>query len=113
MFNPKQYRAKAAEYGTRSKEATDPSQVREYKESSDSFGRLPKMKNGSLTTSIRLFNRRTRSDPFTPLSPLKRSMFFDASALRSSCSGIRFPPNSSASSSTLPDRWVSYWQRRG
>jgi hypothetical protein len=40
MFNPKQYRAKAAEYGTRSKEATDPSQVRECKESSDSFGSL-------------------------------------------------------------------------
>ena len=40
MFNPKQYRAKAAEYGTRSKDATDPSQAREYKESSDSFGSL-------------------------------------------------------------------------
>jgi hypothetical protein len=40
MFNTKQYRAKAAEYGTLSKEATDPSQVREYKESSDSFGSL-------------------------------------------------------------------------
>ena len=32
MFNIKQYRAKAAEYGARSREATDPSQVREYKE---------------------------------------------------------------------------------
>jgi hypothetical protein len=40
MFNTKQYRAKAVEYGTRSKEATDPSQIREYKESSDSFGSL-------------------------------------------------------------------------
>lgn len=40
MFNLKEYRAKAAEYGTRSKEATDPIQVREYKESSDSFGSL-------------------------------------------------------------------------
>jgi hypothetical protein len=40
MFNTKQYRAKAAEYGTRSKEATDPIQIREYKESSDSFGSL-------------------------------------------------------------------------
>ncbi len=40
MFNIKQYRAKAAEYGARSREATDPSQVREYKELSDSFGSL-------------------------------------------------------------------------
>lgn len=40
MFNTKQYRAKAVEYGARSKEATDPSQIREYKESSDSFGSL-------------------------------------------------------------------------
>ena len=40
MFNIKQYRAKAAEYGDRSREATGPSQVREYKESSDSFGSL-------------------------------------------------------------------------
>ena len=29
MFNIKQYRAKAVEYGARSREATDPSQVRE------------------------------------------------------------------------------------
>jgi hypothetical protein len=40
MFNIKQYRAKAAEYGALSKGATDPSQIREYKKSSDSFGSL-------------------------------------------------------------------------
>jgi hypothetical protein len=40
MFNIKQYRAKTAEYETLSKCATDPSQVREYKKSSDSFGSL-------------------------------------------------------------------------
>jgi hypothetical protein len=40
MFNIKQYRAKAAEYGALSKGATDPGQIREYKESSDSFGSL-------------------------------------------------------------------------
>jgi len=40
MFNTKQYSAKVTEYGDRSREATDPSQVREYKESRDSFGSL-------------------------------------------------------------------------
>jgi hypothetical protein len=40
MFNIKQYRAKAAEYGDLSKGATDPGRIREYKESSDSFGSL-------------------------------------------------------------------------
>jgi hypothetical protein len=40
MFNIKQYRAKAAEYGALSKGATDPRQIREYKKSSDSFGSL-------------------------------------------------------------------------
>lgn len=40
MFNIKQYRARAAEYGDLSKGATDPSQIREYKKSSDSFGSL-------------------------------------------------------------------------
>jgi hypothetical protein len=40
MFNIKQYRAKSAEYGALSKGATDPSQVRKYQDSSDSFGSL-------------------------------------------------------------------------
>ena len=41
MFNIKQYRARAAEYGDLSRGATAPSQVREYKKSSDSFASLP------------------------------------------------------------------------
>jgi hypothetical protein len=40
MFNMKQYRAKSAEYGALSKGSTDPSQVRQYQDSSDSFGAL-------------------------------------------------------------------------
>ena len=36
MFNMKQYRAKSAEYGALSKGATDPGQVRQYQDSSDS-----------------------------------------------------------------------------
>jgi hypothetical protein len=40
MFNIKQYRAKAAEYGALSKGATDTNEIREYKKSSDSFGAL-------------------------------------------------------------------------
>jgi hypothetical protein len=40
MFNIKKYRAKAVEYGALSKGATDPSQIRKYKKSSDSFGAL-------------------------------------------------------------------------
>jgi hypothetical protein len=40
MFNMKQYRAKSAEYGALSKGSTDPGQVRQYQDSSDSFGSL-------------------------------------------------------------------------
>jgi hypothetical protein len=40
MFSIKQYRAKAAEYGILSKDATDPGQIREFQKSSDSFGSL-------------------------------------------------------------------------
>ena len=40
MFNMKQYRAKAAEYGVLSKDSTDPSQIRKFQNSSESFGSL-------------------------------------------------------------------------
>jgi hypothetical protein len=40
MFNMKQYRAQAAEYGVLSKDPTDPSQIRKYQDSSDSIGSL-------------------------------------------------------------------------
>jgi len=40
MFTTKQYRAKSNEYGELSKEATDPNQIREYQDSSDSFSSL-------------------------------------------------------------------------
>jgi len=40
MFNTKQYRAKANEYSELSKGSTDPSQIREYQDSSDSFNSL-------------------------------------------------------------------------
>jgi rubrerythrin len=40
MFNIKQYRAKAAEYGALSNGGGDPAQMREYKKLSNSFGTL-------------------------------------------------------------------------
>lgn len=40
MFNTKQYRAKANEYSELSKGSTDPSQIREYQDSSDSVNSL-------------------------------------------------------------------------
>jgi hypothetical protein len=40
MFATKQYRAKSSEFGELSKESTDPSQVRKYQDSSDSFSSL-------------------------------------------------------------------------
>jgi len=40
MFTTKQYRAKSNEYGELSKQATDPNQIREYQDSSDSFSSL-------------------------------------------------------------------------
>ncbi|HXQ84451.1 MAG TPA: hypothetical protein VN769_10335 [Xanthobacteraceae bacterium] len=40
MFTTQQYRAKAAEYGVLSKGSDDPSQIRKYQDSSDSFSSL-------------------------------------------------------------------------
>src|SRR5579862_233068 len=40
MFTTKQYRAKSAEFGELSKGSTDPSQIRKYQDSSDSFSSL-------------------------------------------------------------------------
>jgi hypothetical protein len=40
MFTTKQYRAKSNEYGELSKVSTDPSQIRQHQDSSDSFGTL-------------------------------------------------------------------------
>jgi len=40
MFNTKQYRAKANEYSELSKRSAEPSQIREYQDSSDSFNSL-------------------------------------------------------------------------
>jgi hypothetical protein len=40
MSTTKQYRAKSSELGELSKESTDPSQIRKYQESSDSFSAL-------------------------------------------------------------------------
>ena len=40
MFTTKQYRAKSTEYGELSKGSTDPSQIRKYQVSSDSFSSL-------------------------------------------------------------------------
>ena len=40
MFTTKQYRTKATEYGVLSKGSDDPSQIRKYQDSSDSFSSL-------------------------------------------------------------------------
>ncbi len=40
MFTTKQYRAKSTEFGELSKGSTDPSQIRKYQDSSDSFSSL-------------------------------------------------------------------------
>jgi hypothetical protein len=40
MFTTEQYRAKSSELGELSKESTDPSQVRKFQDSSDSFSSL-------------------------------------------------------------------------
>src|ERR1700691_2131084 len=40
MFTTKQYRTKSTEYGELSKGSTDPSQIRKYQDSSDSFSSL-------------------------------------------------------------------------